>query len=118
MVERIARADASVVHVPRIPSLALRLVRAATGELDGALASGDSHDWDLAAADLILHEAGGFLTELDGSIPRYDRPEPVHGALVAAGHALHSLLLQALAEPPSRQRETGRARKRGGSSAA
>ena len=34
------------------------------GALDAAIAGGNSHDWDLAAADLLVHEAGGVLTAL------------------------------------------------------
>ena len=81
---------------PRIGSLALRLARVATGELDGALAAPNSHDWDLAAADLLVHEAGGALTTLAGRFLIYNRPEPVHGALVAAGRGRHAKLIELL----------------------
>ncbi len=37
--------------VPRIGSLALRLARVSDGRLAAAFAGGNSHDWDLAAAD-------------------------------------------------------------------
>ena len=92
------------VHVnlmPRIGSLALRLARVADGELDAAFAGGASHDWDLAAADLLVHEAGGTLTEMDGRRLVYNRPDPVHGALIAAGRARHASLLSLLREPPA-----------------
>ena len=92
------------VHVnlmPRIGSLALRLARVADGELDAAFAGGASHDWDLAAADLLVHEAGGTLTEMDGRHLVYTRPDPVHGALIAAGRARHASLLSLLREPPA-----------------
>jgi len=79
--------------VPRIHSLALRLVRVAQGELDAAIAGGNSHDWDLAAADLLVHEAGGTLTSLDGRPLAYNRPNPVHSVLVAAGRERHPALL-------------------------
>ena len=75
----------ALVALPRHRSLALRLARVAQGELDVAFAGGNSHDWDLAAADLLVHEAGGALTTLDGQPLIYNRPDPVHGALVAAG---------------------------------
>ena len=77
---------------PRIHSLALRFARVAQGTLDVALAGGNSHDWDLAAADLLVHEAGGTLTTLAGEAARYNRREPVHGPLVAAGHARSRVL--------------------------
>lgn len=107
IVERLARRH-KVEKLPSIHSLALRLVRVATGEADAALAAAHAHDWDIAAADLIAREAGGLLTEFDGSIPQYNRPETRHGALAAAGHMLHPALLRALAESlnkPEKMRE-------------
>ena len=80
-------------RMPRVHSLALRLARVAAGTLDAAFAGGSSHDWDLAAADLLVHEAGGMLTTLDGRHLVYNRPNPVHEPLVAAGHARHRALI-------------------------
>jgi myo-inositol-1(or 4)-monophosphatase len=80
---------------PKVPSLALRLVRIADASLDGGLVSPDSRDWDLAAADLILREAGGRVTNLDNAALAYNRERPVHATLVAAGEALHPALLAA-----------------------
>ena len=71
------------------------------GELDAAFAGGASHDWDLAAADLLVHEAGGVLTDMDGRQLVYNRPDPVHGALIAAGRARHLTLLALLREQPA-----------------
>ncbi len=94
-VERLAK-TAGIVALPRIHSLALRLARVASGELDAALAGAHSHDWDHATADILVREAGGILTGFDGAPPVYNRPQPVHGALAAAGAALHPLFLAAL----------------------
>lgn len=82
--------------VPRIHSLALRFARVAAGEIDAALASAKSRDWDLAAADLLLHEAGGTLTTLAGTRLIYDNRDAEHPPLAAAGAALHPLLLAEL----------------------
>ena len=38
----------------------------------------DSHDWDLAAADLLVHEAGGLMSTVTGQSLIYNRPNPVH----------------------------------------
>ena len=89
----LAEIEPGIERMPRVPSLALRLARVATGALDGAFAGPDSHDWDLAAADLLVHEAGGALTTLEGDTLIYNQPGPVHGALVAAGRARHAVLL-------------------------
>lgn len=80
---------------PKVPSLALRLARIAEGSLDGGLISPDSRDWDLAAADLILSEAGGTVTTLQGERLAFNRARPVHGTLVAAGNEGHPALLAA-----------------------
>jgi myo-inositol-1(or 4)-monophosphatase len=82
-----------IEQTPRVPSLALRLARVATGALDGTFAAPNSHDWDLAAADLLVHEAGGLISTLAGQSLIYNRPDPVHGALVAAGRARHAALI-------------------------
>ncbi|MEO0496182.1 MAG: 3'(2'),5'-bisphosphate nucleotidase CysQ [Pseudomonadota bacterium] len=47
-----------------IPSLAYRLVMVANGQLRAAFARRDSHDWDIAAADLILAETGCELKDV------------------------------------------------------
>ncbi|MFO1168209.1 MAG: 3'(2'),5'-bisphosphate nucleotidase CysQ [Rhodoblastus sp.] len=83
--------------VPKIPSLAVRFAKVADGAIEGALSSANSHDWDIAAADLILHEAGGLLAGLDGARPRYNRRDLKHGALAAAAATAHPELLAAFA---------------------
>jgi myo-inositol-1(or 4)-monophosphatase len=80
--------------MPRTRSLALRLARVAEGTFDAAIAGGNSHDWDLAAADLLVHEAGGALTSFAGDAVTYNRPVPRHGTLVAAGRDRHAALVE------------------------
>jgi myo-inositol-1(or 4)-monophosphatase len=82
--------------VPRIHSLALRFARVACGEIDIAIASENSRDWDLAAADLLVHEAGGLLSGIDGRLIVYNNPDTEHPSLAAAGLALHPVALAAL----------------------
>src|SRR5262245_47255988 len=78
---------------PKVHSLALRLARVAQGSLDAAFASRGSHDWDLAAADLLVHEAGGALTDFTGRPLKYNGSQDVHGALIAAGQSRHDALI-------------------------
>ncbi len=68
---------------PPSPSLAYRLASVAAGRLEIGLAGPGSHDWDIAAADVILHESGAGLVE-GGSRVRYNQPSTRHDALVAA----------------------------------
>jgi len=75
---------------PRIPSLAMRIAAVASGALDAGFASENSNDWDIAAADLILDEAGGRLASLDGCAIVYNRSETRHGVLTAAPAQIHA----------------------------
>jgi myo-inositol-1(or 4)-monophosphatase len=82
-----------ILAQPKVHSLALRIARVAQGALDAAIASSGSHDWDLAAADLLVHEAGGALTDVLGRPLMYNEPQSAHGALIAAGHSRHRALV-------------------------
>jgi myo-inositol-1(or 4)-monophosphatase len=93
LVQGLAAIESRITVLPRIGSLALRLARVAEGALDVAFAGGNSHDWDLAAADLLVHEAGGAMTDLAGRGLTYNRPDLSHGTLVAAGAARHAALV-------------------------
>jgi len=85
LVERLIARQPSFSVMPRLRSLALRLVQVAQGDCDVAIAGPNSHDWDLAAADLLVHEAGGVLAPVGGGSVIYNRPVPRHGILIAAG---------------------------------
>jgi myo-inositol-1(or 4)-monophosphatase len=94
LVERLRLSPNDIILHPRIGSLALRLCRVADGKLDAAFAGGQSRDWDLAAADLIVHEADGSMTALSGDAISYNRPEVTHGVLVAAGRDRHAGIIE------------------------
>lgn len=91
--DQLASLSPDTLPQPKVHSLALRLTRVAHGGLDIAFASPGSHDWDLAAADLLVHEAGGALTDLTGRTLRFNQPHTTHPALIAAGGARHGNLI-------------------------
>jgi myo-inositol-1(or 4)-monophosphatase len=80
----------------KIGSLALRISRVAQGALDVAFVGGNSRDWDIAAADLLMHEAGGALTTISGRKLAYNRTEVSHETLIAAGQERHDRLVEHL----------------------
>ena len=94
LIERLTEAAELAPHHPRIGSLALRLCRVAQGRIDAAFAGGQSRDWDLAAANLIVSEANGKMTSLSGEALRYNCREVKHGRLVAAGHERYSRIIE------------------------
>ncbi len=94
LVQRLSPSSDEIKLHPRIGSLALRLCRVADGGLDAAFAGGQSRDWDLAAANLIVQEANGRMTALSGGTIEYNRREVVHGVLVAAGRDRHARIVE------------------------
>jgi len=98
LLERLQGMAPPFTVMPRTHSLALRLTRVAQGTFDAAIAGGNSHDWDLAAADLLVHEAGGALTPFAGGPVIYNCPVPRHGMLVAAGRDRHAALIALIRE--------------------
>lgn len=93
LVQRLSATEEEISLHPRIGSLALRLCRVAHGALDAAFAGGQSRDWDLAAANLIVQEADGRMTALSGDALSYNRRDVVHGVLVAAGRDRHARIV-------------------------
>lgn len=85
---------AETIH---INSVALRLALTASGEADGLVAVRPKNDWDLAAGHLLVEEAGGCVSSPDRAVIVYQNATPRQPAPIAAGPALHALLLQQLA---------------------
>jgi len=81
------RWDAVAVEKPN--SLALRIAKVAAGEADAFIEGRTISEWDVAAAALILTEAGGVVTDRDGAALSFNRPVPEVRGLVAATPALH-----------------------------
>ncbi len=102
LVERLKLSTDEIKLHPRIGSLALKLCRVAHGALDAAFAGGSSRDWDLAAADLIVQEADGTMTELSGDPILYNRRDVAHGMLVAAGRDRHASIVAHFRKRPLR----------------
>ena len=61
--------------------------------MDGFWEAGMS-PWDLAAGILLIREAGGFVSDLDGGQDMLDT-----GGIVAGNEAIHRALARTLAKP-------------------
>jgi myo-inositol-1(or 4)-monophosphatase len=79
-------------------SIAYRMALVAEGQFDAMVSLSKKSDWDLAAADLIVREAGGRVTTGEGETLHYNREEPVQGSVVAAPPLLHERLIEKLRE--------------------
>ncbi|MGL5733825.1 MAG: inositol monophosphatase family protein, partial [Beijerinckiaceae bacterium] len=89
--------NAGLMAHPKIPSLAARVVYVADGFLAVGIASTGAHEWDIAAADLILRETGGQLTDLSGHPLRYTGEARSLPVLFASRRPDHAQLAAGLA---------------------
>jgi myo-inositol-1(or 4)-monophosphatase len=84
------------MQIESFNSIAYRIVLVAMARFDAMISLTLKRDWDLAAADLVLTEAGGLLVGADGAGLRYNRTQAIQGATIAAGPALIAPLLAGL----------------------
>lgn len=87
---------APAFHRSYRPSLAYRLARVADGGYSAMLTLRRSWEWDIAAGDLILREAGGRISDRHDAPLLFNNPIPLLDGVVAATPATHLELLQAL----------------------
>lgn len=79
-----------------VPALAHRMLAPLSGHADIALARAGGHDWDIAAADCILREAGAVLLTQDGDAPAYRLRGGEQPPLIAAPMAILDKIRPAL----------------------
>jgi myo-inositol-1(or 4)-monophosphatase len=86
---------AEVAGIRRMGSAALDLAYVAAGRMDGFWEANLSA-WDIAAGLLMVREAGGFVSDMDGGQAMLD-----DGTVVAGNEAIHRTLLKTLKKPIS-----------------
>jgi myo-inositol-1(or 4)-monophosphatase len=84
------------IHAESRASAAYRMALVAAGEFDAMISLSAKSDWDVAAGDLILREAGGIVTTREGEPLVYNRENTRHKSIVCAGPSLHRRLLERL----------------------
>ena len=78
--------------VRRFGAAALDLAYVAAGRYDGFWENG-LNPWDIAAGIVLVREAGGFVTDLEGGRTMF-----AGGGICAASSGMHAELLRLLAE--------------------
>lgn len=76
-----------------IPSLAYRIALLSSGKLDAVFIRSGCHDWDIAAADIILRQSGGTLASMTGHPILYNDSSFGHGFLLACGNKVFQSML-------------------------
>ncbi len=86
---------AEVSGVRRMGSAAIDLAYVAAGRMDGFWETGLSA-WDIAAGLLLIREAGGFVSDMDGGQDMLEA-----GSVVAGNEVIQRALLKAVKKPLS-----------------
>lgn len=77
-------------------SIAYRIVLIASQDYHASLSLSAKSDWDIAAADLILSEAGGISTTSKGNRLIYNQSNPTHDTVISSSQELHAPLMDIL----------------------
>ncbi len=89
--------ELSGVAVTALGSIAYKLALVAAGQYDACVTLLPKNEWDIAAAALVLGEAGGRMTDARGAGFAFNAPNSRIREIVAAGPRLHPLLIDRLA---------------------
>jgi len=81
--------DIDYVLVPKPNSIALRMAMVAADEADVVASIRWGAEWDIAAASLIVQEAGGMVTDVMGRTLRFNRPDPRALGILCCVPTLH-----------------------------
>jgi myo-inositol-1(or 4)-monophosphatase len=75
-------------------SVAYRMALIAAGEADSTISLTGKSEWDLAAATLLVQEAGGKVTNAKGASLRFNQPVTRIDGLISANPKLHEALIR------------------------
>lgn len=74
-------------------SMAYRIALVAAGMAEATLSLTPKNDWDIAAAHLLIEEAGGRISTPDGAKITYNKQQLTHKGVVAASNRLYTSLI-------------------------
>jgi myo-inositol-1(or 4)-monophosphatase len=96
--DTIPKADADLIPVPRPNSIALRIAMVASGEADLVATLRWGHEWDIAAAALIAHEAGATVSDALGQPIRYNSTKAEAFGLMISAPGIHQAAVERLGD--------------------
>ena len=86
------------IDISMVNSIAYRIALVARGDYDACINLRPQNDWDIAAAELILREAGGRCTNRDGEPYRFHGRGGKNQNVIAANPVLQKKLIDKLTE--------------------
>jgi myo-inositol-1(or 4)-monophosphatase len=88
----------SRVHVKLTGSVAFKLAELAAGRGDSTFTLTPKNEWDICAGSILVEEAGGRVTGLDGKPLVFIQPKTLRPGMIASNGVLHAGLLALIDE--------------------
>ena len=89
----------SYLRVERpIGSIAYKLALISAGKAEGTISLTYKSEWDVAAGTLLIQEAEGVITNIDGNPLLFDKQMPTIKGLIAGNPAVHQRLSELLSQ--------------------
>ena len=82
-----------------IGGMAHKLALVARGSSEGTFTLQNRCEWDVAAGLLLVTEAGGAVSHLDGTAFTFNQPAPTFHSIIATNGRVHDELLSVLRRP-------------------
>jgi myo-inositol-1(or 4)-monophosphatase len=87
------------LRVNPIGSVAYKLALVAAGRADATFTRTPKSEWDIASGAALIVEAGGRITDIDGSEMRFNKPSVKLKGFVASNALLHDEIERLVAHP-------------------
>mgnify|MGYP003393393246 CR=1 FL=1 len=82
-----------LLTIKPLGSVAYKLAQVAQGKCDLTFSLVPKNEWDICAGTLLVTEAGGQVTDLQGQPFRFNQPDPLRAGLIATNGHLHTPIL-------------------------
>ena len=86
----------SLINLHPCGSIAFKLARLAAGQTDSTISVTPKNEWDIAAGVLLVTEAGGLVTDLDGNKFTFNQSHTLVNGVIAAGAAAYNPIKEIL----------------------
>jgi myo-inositol-1(or 4)-monophosphatase len=83
-----------LMRVALTGSVAFKLAELSTGNGDATFTLTPKNEWDICAGSILVEEAGGRVTGLDGEPLVFNQPSPLRPGMIASNGVLHAALLE------------------------
>jgi myo-inositol-1(or 4)-monophosphatase len=87
------------IRVSPIGSVAYKLALVAAGRADATFTRTPKSEWDIASGAALITEAGGRITDIDGSEMRFNKPSVKLKGFVASNTVLHEQIQHLVPHP-------------------